>query len=118
MLLHEEAFRPPGKIRKARLSRHYYDVWCLIDKGIAKDAMEDIELFERVLNHRILFFRQKWVDYGTIKKGTLRLQPPADSISEWRADYEAMRQGMFFDEPPSFGNILKIIRQFEEEFNS
>jgi len=30
MLLHEESFRPAGKTRKARMSRHYYDLCRLI----------------------------------------------------------------------------------------
>jgi hypothetical protein len=35
MLLHEETFRPKDRPRKARLARHYYDLWCLITRGYA-----------------------------------------------------------------------------------
>jgi hypothetical protein len=38
-------------------------------------------------------------------------------LSDWRRDYEAMRKEMFFDEPPSFDEVLAVIRQFEEKFN-
>ena len=117
MLLHEEAFRPADRPRKARLSRHYYDLWCLIKAGIAAQAMADIELFGRVAQHRKVFFRQSWVNYNTLLKGTLRLRPMPGQVTEWRRDYEAMRVEMFFDEPPSFDEVLAAVGKFEEEFN-
>jgi len=117
MLLHEEKFRPAERQRKARLSRHYYDLWCMIEKGIAQQAMEDQGLFERVVQHRQVFYRQTWVDYGTLRKGSLDLLPSEEYKSEWRQDYDAMRSVMFFEEPPSFDEILLQVRQFQEAFN-
>jgi len=117
MLLHEEGFRPADKPRRVRLSRHYYDLWCLIRKGIAAQATTDPELFNRVARHRQIFFKVRWVNYDTLRKGTLRLLPPPEQLSDWRRDYEAMRKEMFFDEPPSFDEVLAVIRQFEETFN-
>ncbi|MBU4372750.1 MAG: nucleotidyl transferase AbiEii/AbiGii toxin family protein [Proteobacteria bacterium] len=117
MLLHEEGFRPADKPRRVRLSRHYYDLWCLIRKGIAAQATTDPELFNRVARHRQIFFKIHWVNYDTLRKGTLRLLPPPAHLSDWRRDYEAMRKEMFFDEPPSFDEVLAVIRQFEEAFN-
>jgi hypothetical protein len=118
MLLHEETFRPEDKPLKSRLSRHYYDLWCMIQKGIASEALADPDLFDRVARHRKIFFRQNWVDYETLRKGSLRLQPSSPKrMAEWRKDYEAMREEMFFDEPPRFDKLLTAIRDFEEEFN-
>jgi hypothetical protein len=117
MLLHEEAFRPADRPRKARLSRHYYDLWCLIKAGIAAKAMADLELFGRVARHRQVFFRQSWVNYDTLVKGTLRLRPTPEQMTEWRRDYEAMRVEMFFDEPPPFDEVLATVEKFEGEFN-
>jgi hypothetical protein len=117
MLLHEETFRPADRPRKARLSRHYYDLWCLIKAGIAAQAMTDPDLFGRVARHRQVFFRQSWVNYDTLHKGTLRLLPAPEQSTEWRRDYEVMREEMFFDEPPAFDEVLAAVGQFEEEFN-
>lgn len=118
MLLHEETFRPSEKPRRARLSRHYYDLWCLIGKGIAAEAVADTDLFEHVARHRQIFFKQNWVDYGTLRKGTLRLIPPPEQMSAWRQDYDAMREEMFFDEPPKFDEVLTAVAAFESEFNA
>lgn len=52
MLLHEETFRPPDKPRQIRMARHYYDLWCLITRGVAERAAADQPLFERVAEHR------------------------------------------------------------------
>ena len=80
MLLHEETFRPAEKPRRARLSRHYYDFWCLIKKGIAARAVADFELFDRVARHRHIFFK--------VNLGQLRLvaQRNPESAADTEAD--------------------------------
>jgi hypothetical protein len=117
MLLHEETFRPAEKARRARLSRHYYDLFCLIKAGIAQQAMDDPGLFERVARHRQIFFKQSWVDYDTLHRGLLRLVPAQERLSEWRRDYSAMLDVMFFEEPPSFDEVLAEVGRFQDAFN-
>ena len=64
-LLHEETFRPADKPRKLRMARHYYDLWCLLRAGVGERALADTALFQRVAEHREIFFRYSWVDYST-----------------------------------------------------
>ena len=116
MLLHEETYRPPKSRRKQRMSRHYYDLWCLITKGIAAEATADPGLFERVAAHRQAFFRFGWMDYSTLRRGRLRLLPLPEQMSEWRQDYAAMRE-MFYADPPRFDDILRTAQAFQAEFN-
>ena len=118
MLLHEETFRPANKPRKSRLARHYYDLWCLVTKGVAAQALADAGLFERVAAHREIFFRWSWVDYTTLRPGSLRLLPPTDQRTAWAADYQAMRRDMFFGEVPEFDAILQVVGEFERDFNA
>jgi hypothetical protein len=119
MLLHEETYRPPEKTKRtARMSRHYYDVWALITKGIADEAIADKGLFERVAAHRVAFFGYGWMDYSTLRPGALRIVPLADQVSAWKTDYEAMRAGMFFEDPPQFDEILNVVGDFERRFNT
>ena len=117
MLLHEETYRPAGKARMSRMSRHYYDLWCLITKGVAAEAVRDEGLFERVAAHRQIFFRHRWMDYATLSKGRLRLLPLPEQEAAWRQDYEAMRGEMFYGAPPSFATVLQTVTEFESEFN-
>ena len=117
MLLHEETYRPADKPRKAPLARHYYDLWCLIQKGVANRAIQNLELFTSVAEHRSVFFNQNWVDYDTIQRGSLRLVPGDDQIAAWRQDYQSMQNEMFFGTVPDFYEIMRVVGDFQNMFN-
>ena len=117
-LLHEETFRPAGKPRKLRMARHYYDLWCLLRAGVGEKALAQTALFQRVAEHRELFFRFSWVDYSTHKPGTFRLTPPADHATAWKADYTEMLGPMFFGETPAFEAMIAAATAFEITFNA
>jgi hypothetical protein len=118
MLLHEETYRPAGKAHKTRLARHYYDLWSLIKKGVGAAAARDTGLFERTAAHRKVYFNWSWMDYGTLRKGSLRIVPLEGQVGEWRRDYEAMRGEMFFGEVPAFDEVLRVVGEFERSFNA
>jgi hypothetical protein len=118
LLLHEETFRPTEKPRRRQLARHYYDLWSLIRKGVAGDALADPDLFTRVAAHRQVFFRYGWMDYTTFRPGTLRLVPLEQQRAAWLQDYAAMRPEMFFGEVPTFDEILRVVGDFERQFNA
>lgn len=115
MLLHEETFRPPEKPRKARMARHYYDLYQMIQQGIAARAVANIDLFQQVAAHREVFFAQSWVDYATLQPGALKLLPT--NVAEWRQDYIAMQREMFRTPPPDFEEIMAVVEGFEREIN-
>ena len=117
-LLHEETFRPADKPRKLRMARHYYDLYCLLRAGIGKQALANTALFQRVAEHREIFFRYSWVDYTTHKPGTFRLSPPAEQLPNWRSDYQAMLGPMFFGDVPDFDEIMRAVSEFEKTFNA
>lgn len=114
MLLHEEAYRPADKQRRPRMARHYYDLYRLIQSGIAAKAVEDSDLFKNVLTHRSVFFAQSWINYQAMAPETLRLLPLPNQEQSWRQDYEAMQAEMFTEAPPNFDAVLDLIRQFED----
>jgi hypothetical protein len=117
MLVHEERFRPVDRPRRARLARHYYDLWRLILSGVGVRAAADEDLFVRVAKHRELYFAQTWVDYRTLQRGSLQMLPLERQAAEWRADYQAMRAAMFVDEPPPFEDLLRVVERFQDDFN-
>jgi len=117
MLLHEETFRRPDKKRQARMARHYYDLYYLIDAGVGQKASQDLDLFKRIAAHRQVYFRQNWVDYDTLRPGSLMLVPSEEQLADWRSDYAAMKDEMFFDKPPAFDELIARVREFQEGFN-
>jgi hypothetical protein len=76
-----------------------------------------VSLLQRVVDHKSVFFRSGWANYQSACKGTLRLAPPQERLSEWRGDYEKMEE-MFFSKHILFDEILTAVREFEEAFNS
>lgn len=123
MLLHEETYRPApaqssGPVRKAGLARHYYDLWRLIESGVAAEALADPGLFDQVVEHRQIFFRYSWMDYSTMRRGSIRLLPLVEQVDAWRQDYDAMRAEMFFGPAPEFAVVLKVVGEFSLKFNA
>lgn len=117
-LLHEETYREGSATPKARLARHYYDLWCLITRGIAEPAARDMALFDRVAAHRAVFFRRSRDAQESFRVGTLRLLPASDRLVPWRRDYDAMRDAMFFGDAPDFTDVLAAVGRFEKDFNA
>jgi predicted nucleotidyltransferase component of viral defense system len=117
-LLHEETYREGAAAPKARLARHYYDLWRLITRGVADRALVDNGLFERVAAHRAAYFRRSREAQESFRQGSLRFVPDAARRVHWKRDYEAMRESMFFGDAPDFEEILAVAATFEERFNS
>ena len=118
LLLHEDTFRPKDTIRRPRMARHYYDVWRLIEAGVAGKAATDLTLFEQVVAHRKVYFKYGWVNYNTMKRGSIQILPQSVQIETWRRDYSAMQGEMFVGTPPTFDEILASVAVFQTEFNA
>lgn len=117
-LLHEESFRASPEGPKARLARHYYDLWCLLLAGVGDRAGADEGLFDRVVSHRAVFFRKSREVQESLRRGGLRLVPASNRRAAWKRDYDAMREAMFFGDPPTFDEILTVVATFEQQFNT
>ncbi len=100
----------------SRMSRHYYDIYAMANSSIYKRALESISLLKSVADHKSLFFKANWAHYETAKPGTLKLSPREDQMSQLKNDYRMMQQ-MFFEEPPSFDQIMEKLRVVEEKIN-
>jgi hypothetical protein len=116
-ILHAEYHRPSEKALPGRLSRHYADIYQLIEKGVARNADTNLALLERVVQHKRLFFRSAWANYEAAKPGTLRIVPPPHRLAGLREDYRKMQE-MFFSEPPSFATVLAKLGNWETDFNT
>ncbi|MEI7733496.1 MAG: nucleotidyl transferase AbiEii/AbiGii toxin family protein [Verrucomicrobiota bacterium] len=116
MLLHEETYRS-GTGPKARLARHYYDLYRLIQAGVGHRAATDRGLFDRVATHRAVFFRKKKEAQESLRPGSLRLVPPPEQLAFWKQDYVAMAEAMFFGAIPDFDEILRVVGEFQQHFN-
>jgi hypothetical protein len=115
-LLHEEFHRPADKVRVDRLSRHLYDIYQLTKAGIAKNAINDKELYETIVAHRYKFSRVGGVDYNFHNPLTVNPIPPDEIIGEWKADYAKMMEDMIYEEnKPSFEELINNLNDLRTQ---
>ena len=84
---------------------------------MADAAAADRELFAAIAAQRETYFHYTWVDYTTYQRGRLRLVPEAEQQREWQADYDRMKDEMFFGVVPDFAEIIEQVRRFQDRFN-
>lgn len=115
-ILHAEYHRPAELELPSRLSRHYYDLYCLHRSEHSESALGSLNLLERVAEHKRIFFRRAWAQYEHAKPGSIRLSPPKSRLNALEEDYRNMSE-MFFESPPSFREIMNGIAELEFRIN-
>ncbi len=110
-LLHEEFAKPTEEIRAERMSRHMYDLERMMRTPIAKEALQDTELYNAVIEHRRKFIGLRGFDYSTLQPDKLNILPPTPEIEQlWREDYRRMRDTMIYGESVEFDELIKMMR--------
>ncbi|MHC4877800.1 MAG: nucleotidyl transferase AbiEii/AbiGii toxin family protein [Planctomycetota bacterium] len=115
-ILHMEYHRAPGKPTPDRFSRHYADTAALALHPVARQAVDQHDLRNRVVEWKSRFFGSSWAKYDEATPGTFRLVPPAEREPALRRDYQAMRD-MYLAEPTSFDEILSTLAELENRIN-
>lgn len=114
-LLHEEFAKPTEEIRAERMSRHMYDLERMMRTPIAKEALQNTELYNAVIEHRRKFIGLRGFDYSTLQPDTLNILPPTPEIEQlWREDYRRMRDTMIYGESVDFDKLIKMIFHLQE----
>lgn len=79
-------------------------------------ALANIDLLEKVVEHKSLYSRSGWANYDTVKQGTFKAIPEKRVLDAMEKDYSAMSE-MFFEEVPTWRKIVRLLKEFEDEFN-
>lgn len=114
-ILHREAKRTNGNY-PARYSRHYYDVYQMIEKGIAKDAPQHLEIMEKVVQFKKRFYPCKWAEYDEVLMGKCQFIPSEETLQAFSKDYDFMKK-MFYRQYPSFTEIIETLGEYEVILN-
>ncbi len=116
-LIHVECNRDRGATPD-RISRHWYDLAMLLESSVGEKALVDIELLRDVLHYKGMFFGAPYADYDSCLEGEFRLIPEDPMLASLQADYEKMIAfGMFDADPPSFEEIVQILKDAQERIN-
>ena len=109
--------------RGERLSRHWYDLVRLDDRGYAVKALADRDLALSVARHKSMFFREKdtagnWVDYEAAVSGGLQLVPEGLAYQVLADDYDRMlTDGMLLDDEEQFDDLMERCADIQRRAN-
>jgi Nucleotidyl transferase AbiEii toxin, Type IV TA system len=108
-----------GELRHGgqRVSRHYYDVYRLMQDAQAKDWLADRALGADCARHARLFFGSPDLGLETALSGTMTLVPVPPMRDALSRDYEAM-SGMIFGGVPSLDDVLAAVAEVERVLNA
>jgi len=111
-------FERRGELRQAgqRVSRHYYDLFCLYHSKEGTAALADRALGADCVRHARMFFDRPDFDLASAKEGTWAITPTAKMREALERDY-ANTVSMIFGASPSFASITEAIVKIDEVAN-
>lgn len=114
-LLHELFSVPGHGVIAERKSRHLYDLYVMMNKDFAREAVKDDDLWESIRHHREIYTSVRDVDYSPDVRRRLRLIPGEDILNIWRDDYDAMSE-LIYGNRPSFEELLEGLSELQRRF--
>lgn len=108
-----------GQLRHGgqRVSRHYYDVFRLLESPTGKTAETDRHLAQDCARHARMFFNIPDFDLDEAAAGTFSLAPSAPMLDALERDYNAMAAMIMGPVPPLAG-VMDAISALEDRLNS
>ncbi len=111
-------FEIRGELRQEgqRVTRHYYDIHCLLGADIGGPTAADLRLADECVRHARMFFGRPDLDLAHAVPGTLALAPTPAMFERLQRDYENMA-GMIFGPIPAFGDVIASVVDLERRLN-
>ncbi len=108
-----------GEVRQHgnRISRHYYDLYRLLQAAEGANALSNPALGIDCVRHAMMFFNRTDYDLHSALQGLFAITPSAGMVDELRRDYQAM-SGMIFGEVPEFSDVLMTIEKLNARINA
>ena len=113
-LLHEMFSIEGHGMRAERKSRHLYDLYKMMSRPFAEEAIADSELWESIRHHREIYTSVSGMDYTPDVRNRLVLVPREDIIDVWKTDYEQMMGSMIYGEKPSWDELMQAMKELQE----
>lgn len=99
-----------------RVSRHYYDLYRLVESDAGQAALADRALGEDCVAHARMFFNRAPFDLESARAPSYALCPEQGMIDDLRQDYRAMSV-MIFGDPPPFDEVIEVIAELQNSLN-
>lgn len=115
-LLNEEYQRKNP--RTERMSRHLYDLERLMDTPFAKEALNDMALYQSIIEHRHRFYHVGGVNYSLDAPAVIAFCPIDDIKAKMRNDYEIMKESMIYGDKLSFETLMQRLEELQTRFRT
>ncbi len=111
-------FEIRGELRQEgqRISRHYYDMHCLLNSAVGGAAVADRNLAADCVRHARLFFNRPDFDLLSARPGSWAIEPNAGMMDRLRADYDKTIP-MIFGGTPTFDEIMASVKKINDSVN-
>ena len=108
-----------GQLRHGgqRVSRHYFDVFRILESALGERAVADRTLGIDCARHARMFFNTSDFDLDQAVVGTFRVLPPPDMQTLLERDYDAMAM-MIMGEVPAFVDVMNAIEKLERQLQA
>ncbi|WP_153827378.1 MULTISPECIES: nucleotidyl transferase AbiEii/AbiGii toxin family protein [Idiomarina] len=100
-----------------RLSRHWYDVDCIL-QNLYEGSYQNMEALQDVVAMKSARWATRGVSFEVILSGELVLIPTGRLLEDIKKDYDqSVSGGMFFSTPDSFADIIERLAEHQDLIN-
>ena len=104
------------KPRTHRMTRHFYDLEKLMQTPYAEMALNDITLYQEIVEHRRKFYHVGYVDYDKELPTNIQILPSEEQMSAYEADYNEMKESFIYGQPLTFSELIDKIKILQAQF--
>ena len=116
-LLNEEFQKEQPRFR--RMSRHLYDLEKLMDTDYGKAALQDVDLYRAIVEHRRKFYHLGYVNYDLDYPASITFMPEGETLDAYRRDYnDNMVNGYIYGEAMAFDALIERIKLLQQRFRA
>jgi hypothetical protein len=111
-------FERRGELRQEgqRISRHYYDLHCLLNSAAGDAALVAENLAIDCVRHAKLFFDRPDFDLASAQRGSWAIEPSVGMLERLQADY-AKTIPMIFGTAPKFEEMMASMKKINDSIN-
>ena len=119
----EKAFLLCGEYQKTeprshRMTRHFYDLEKLMQTEYAEIALNDVELYKDIVNHRRKFYHVGYVDYNKDLPQSIKIVPSDELMASYEADYNEMRKSFIYGDSLDFAALMERMEKLQGRFRN
>ncbi len=106
------------KPRTHRMTRHFYDLEKLMQTPYGEMALNDVNLYFEIVEHRRKFYHVGYVDYDKELPKNIKIVPSEDLMSDYESDYREMKESFFYGNSLNFEELMEKIKVLQERFRT